>query len=139
VLYGIDECKPFGSLVMLSKKVFNDEFSILEERFCVRFAEIVRVRYLRILSKEMTDETFIDGCESVFKNCTTFPSPQQIIDAAPSINQLIGCELKRKQSSGVLPEGWQLRTGGLTVNDLSFEESVEFLEYLRSKTYSTSK
>ena len=139
VLYGIGLCTHFGILVMLSKKVFHDEFSILEERFGVRFAEIIRVRYLRLLSNELTDETFVQGCESAFKTCTTFPSPQQIIDAAPTIFELIGCELKRQRLNGVLPEYWQSKTGGITVNDLTFEELVELLEYLRNKTYAASK
>ena len=117
---------------MIAFEIFEVEFAVLEERFKCEYTPLVRDRYYEILSEELDNERFIAGCKEVFRSGKFFPSPQEIIDAAPKLGSMISAELKRLGMNGVLPPEWQARAGAVTVGDLSIEDTAAYLDYLRS-------
>jgi len=116
---------------MITLEIFEIEFTVLEERFKCEYTPLVRDRYYEILSEELDDERFMAGCREIFKVAKFFPSPQEIIDAAPSLENLIGTEMRRLGVNGLLPADWRSRTGKDTVGELPFVEACAYLEYLR--------
>jgi len=117
---------------MITLEIFEIEFTVLEERFKCEYTPLVRDRYYEILSEVMDDEQFMAGCRDVFRVGKFFPSPQEIIDAAPSLESLISTELRRLGLNGALPASWMERTGKNTAAELSFADASSYLDYLRN-------
>lgn len=115
---------------MITSELFSMGFVVLEERFSKSFSESVRAMYYEILSENLDGWQFEAAVREVFRREDYFPSPQKIIDLAPTLERLIGAEMARLGLNAVLPDTWQSE-GCVLVGQLPPGKAQEYLLYLR--------
>jgi hypothetical protein len=118
---------------MLNQDLFTTYFESLASRFPkTTLTDQAYALYYKLVSADLDDEQFTIAIEKLFRDCEFFPSPKQIIEAAPTMSQLIGRELKRLDLYAELPKDWRDRTGKNYISELPQAQQREYLDHLRN-------
>jgi hypothetical protein len=117
---------------MLNQELFTMFFESLASRFPkTTLTDHAYELYYSLLSRDLDDYQFTIAIENLFRDCEFFPSPKQIIEAAPSLNGLLRSEMIRLDIYCNLPEEWQFN-GARTVAELPQDKQREYLAHLKT-------
>jgi hypothetical protein len=117
---------------MLNQELFLKYYGILASRFpsIGSNADVAEV-YYELLTEELNDRQFEFALKKIIRDCDFFPSPKQIIEAAPSLDSLIRAEMDRLDLPCYLPADWRDRIGKTYILDLTTAEKQEYLAHIQ--------
>jgi hypothetical protein len=117
---------------MVGIKLFSYYFGALVARFpAMAENDELGAIYHDLISQDLDDEQFEIAIKKIIRDCEFFPSPKQIIEAAPSLNGLLRAEMIRLDIYCNLPKEWQF-SGARTVAELPQDKQREYLAHLRT-------
>lgn len=72
---------------MIDRRVFAEQFAMLEDRFNREFSKDSKAMYYEVLSDELSTEEFQVAVRDIFRSATYFPKPDDFVEAVQGDEQ----------------------------------------------------